>query len=208
MRDQEKRYQSEGGVSRRNFLKGSGALAAATALTARSALADAPAAGTAVVGPQATRITLNVNGEQRTLDVEPRVTLLSALRNHLDLTGAKDACDSKQTCGSCTVLLDGKPVYACGVLAHEVAQAKQKVTTVESLGGDRIDAVPAAVIEHDGMQCGFCTSGFVVAVRALLDKNPGASLDDVRAGLGGNICRCGTYAGLTAAALDVAKGGA
>jgi xanthine dehydrogenase YagT iron-sulfur-binding subunit len=206
MRDQEKRYQNEGGVSRRNFLKGSGALAAATALSSRAALADAPAAGTTVVGPEATRITLNINGKQRTVDVEPRVTLLSALRNHLDLTGAKDACDSKQTCGSCTVILDGNPVYACGVLAVEAVG--KNIQTVESLGGDRVDPVPAAFVQHDAMQCGFCTPGFVVAVRAFLNKNPNASLEDVREGLGGNICRCGTYMGITAAALDVAKGGA
>ena len=206
MRDQEKRYQSKEGVSRRRFLQGSGALAAATALSARSGLADAPTAGTTVVGPEAQRITLNINGEQRTLDVEPRVTLLSALRNHLDLTGAKDACDSKQTCGSCTVILDGEPVYACGVLAVEAVG--KNIQTVESLGGERVDPVPAAFVEHDALQCGFCTPGFVVAVRAFLNKNPNATLEDVREGLGGNICRCGTYMGITAAALDVAKGGA
>lgn len=202
MRDQEKRNE---GVSRRSFLKGSGALAAAAAVTAPSALARAPA-GTAVIGPEAQRITLNINGKQRTLDVEPRVTLLSALRNHLDLTGAKDACDSKQTCGSCTVILDGNPVYACGVLAVEAVG--KNIQTVESLGGDRVDPVPAAFVEHDAMQCGFCTPGFVVAVRAFLNKNPNATLEEVREGLGGNICRCGTYVGVTAAALDVAKGGA
>ncbi|MBI3463063.1 MAG: (2Fe-2S)-binding protein [Planctomycetes bacterium] len=208
MRDQENGDERKAGVSRRDFLRGSGALAAATALSS-AALAEPEAAAEArVLGPGPARIMLNINGQKRSLEVEPRVTLLSALRNHLDLTGAKDVCNGKQTCGSCTVMLDGKPVYACGVLAVEVAKAGQKVTTVESLGGDKLDPVPAAFIHNDGMQCGFCTPGFVVAVRAFLNKNPDATLEEVRKGLGGNICRCGTYMGVTAAALEVAKGGA
>jgi xanthine dehydrogenase YagT iron-sulfur-binding subunit len=149
-------------------------------------------------------VTLNVNGKTHRLELEPRVTLLSALRNDLDLTGAKPACD-RGGCGACTVLLDGKPVEACSVLAVD-AQGK-KITTVEALGGASPDAVPTAFVHHDGLQCGFCTPGFVVAVRAFVDQNPGATLDDVRKGLNGNICRCGTYAGVATAALEAARKG-
>jgi xanthine dehydrogenase YagT iron-sulfur-binding subunit len=204
MRDREEHQKHGPGLSRRDFLKGSGAIAAATAIQGSAALGDDQAADSPVVGPGAVPITLDINGEKRQLKLQPRVTLLDALRNDLDLTGAKKACDDC-SCGSCTVLLDGKPAYACSVLA--VAAQGMSIKTVESLGGEHVDPVPTAFVHHDGMQCGFCTPGFVVAVRGFLDKNPNASLDDIRAGLNGNICRCGTYMGVTAAAYEVAKKG-
>jgi xanthine dehydrogenase YagT iron-sulfur-binding subunit len=203
MHSWEQRNKIAPGVSRRDFLKGSGAVAAATAMGSSAALAN-DGAGAAVSGPGAAAVTLNVNGKTHRLELEPRVTLLSALRNDLDLTGAKPACD-RGGCGACTVLLDGKPVEACSVLAVD-AQGK-KITTVEALGGASPDAVPTAFVHHDGLQCGFCTPGFVVAVRAFVDQNPGATLDDVRKGLNGNICRCGTYAGVATAALEAARKG-
>ena len=198
----EQRNKIAPGVSRRNFLKGSGAIAAATAVGSSAALSTDEALGAAVAGPGAATVALSVNGKTHRLQLEPRVTLLSALRNDLDLTGAKPACD-RGGCGACTVLLDGKPVEACMVLAVD-AQGK-KITTVEGLEGD--DPVPAAFVHNDGLQCGFCTPGFVVAVRAFVDRNPGATLEDVRKGLNGNICRCGTYVGVAAAALEAAKKG-
>jgi xanthine dehydrogenase YagT iron-sulfur-binding subunit len=122
--------------------------------------------------------------------VEPRVTLLDALRNYLDVTGCKRVCD-RGTCGACTVMLDGKVVYSCSMLALE-AQGKQ-IRTAESLGGGKLDPVPAAFVQYDAQQCGFCTPGFVVAMKAVLEQNPKATPAEVEHGLAGNICRCGTY---------------
>ncbi len=190
-------------VSRRLFLKGSGAAAAATALATDASSAVAQQAGPQVVSGSV-RITLNVNGEARQFTVEPRTTLLEALRSKLDLTGAKPVSDDGSS-GASTVILEGKPVTAATVLA--IACVGKKILTVESLGGKRLDAVPQAFIKHDAEQCGFCTPGFVVAVRAFLNKNPKATEAEIRAGLNGNICRCGTYANIIKAAVDVVKGG-
>ena len=150
-------------------------------------------------------IRLNINGRPRSLEVEPRVTLLDALRNRLDLTGAKKVCD-RASCGACTVTMDGQAVYACSVLAIE-AQG-HRIETVESLAsGDRLHPVQEAFVEHDAQQCGFCTPGFVVASKALLDRNPNPTREEVLRGLSGNLCRCGTYVGVVAAVLDAAPGG-
>ncbi|MCH8204944.1 MAG: (2Fe-2S)-binding protein [Candidatus Hydrogenedentes bacterium] len=195
-------------ISRRGFLKGVGAGAVATGLLQEvSKSAGVAEAATKTLGPGAIPITLNVNGSNRKLNVEPRVTLLDALRNRLDVTGSKKVCD-RGTCGACTVMLDGDVVYACSILAVE-AQDK-KIVTVEGLGTpDNLSDMQAAFVEHDASQCGFCTPGFIVATTAFVRDNPGATLDEVRAGLGGNLCRCGTYAGITAAAFEQAqKGGA
>jgi xanthine dehydrogenase YagT iron-sulfur-binding subunit len=182
------------GLSRRQFLQGSGAAATALAAPVLPGLADAdaPAApAVAGMGPGPVRLTLNVNGRNMTTNVEPRVTLLDALRNQLDVTGCKRVCD-RGTCGACTVMLDGKVVYACSMLALE-AQGRP-IRTAESLvNGANLDAVPAAFARHDAQQCGFCTPGFVVAMKAVLERNPRATPQDVEAGLAGNICRCGTY---------------
>jgi xanthine dehydrogenase YagT iron-sulfur-binding subunit len=186
------------GLSRRQFLRGSSVAAAATALGgAAAAPSSADAAGGAgggnvpAMGPGAVKITLNVNGRAMNASVEPRVTLLDALRNYLDVTGCKRVCD-RGSCGACTVLLDNKVVYACSMLAIE-AQGKT-IRTAESLvQGDKLDAVPAAFVQHDAQQCGFCTPGFVVAMKAVLEANPKASPAEVEHGLQGNICRCGTY---------------
>jgi xanthine dehydrogenase YagT iron-sulfur-binding subunit len=126
-----------------------------------------------------------------TTNVEPRVTLLDALRNYLDVTGCKRVCD-RGTCGACTVLLDGKPVYSCSMLALE-AQGRQ-VRTAESLfNNGQLDRVPEAFVRHDAQQCGFCTPGFVVAMKAAFEANPRPTPADVEKALCGNICRCGTY---------------
>jgi len=183
------------GLSRRDFLQGSSMAAAATALgtTPISGLAADEPRGNAppAMGPAAVRINLNVNGRKMTTNVEPRVTLLDALRNYLDVTGCKRVCD-RGTCGACTLLLDGKPVYSCSMLALE-AQNKP-IRTAESLvQGEKLDAVPAAFARHDAQQCGFCTPGFVVAMKAVFEQNPKATPAEVEKGLAGNICRCGTY---------------
>jgi len=174
------------GFSRRTFLKSAGAGAAAAGLTG-----EAQTAGPAILGPDPVALHLRVNGEMQTVQVEPRVTLLHALRNHLDLTGAKEVCD-RGGCGACTVLLDGDPVCSCLLLAADAEG--HEITTVEGLGTpEALSPVQAAFVECDALQCGFCTPGFVVASTALLRKNQDPSLPEIQAGLSGNLCRCGTY---------------
>jgi xanthine dehydrogenase YagT iron-sulfur-binding subunit len=188
------------GFSRRDFLRGSGAVAAATAITHETTAALAQEQGTKVVSGS-TAIKLNVNGKGHEVKVEPRTTLLEALRYQLDLTGAKPICTDGSS-GGATVLVDGKPMQANTMLA--VQAAGKKIQTVESLVDD---AVPKAFVAADAQQCGFCTPGFVVAVRAFLDKNPKATDEEIRAGLNGNLCRCGTYANIIQACTQVVKGG-
>ncbi|HEY1601268.1 MAG TPA: 2Fe-2S iron-sulfur cluster-binding protein [Pirellulales bacterium] len=191
-------------VSRRAFLKGSGAAAAATALATGSGVAEAADEKSKLVGPGATPIKLNVNGRERVLPVEPRTTLLEALRYKLNLTGAKPVSVDDSS-GASMVIINGKPASANTVFA--IACVGKKIQTVESLGGDKPDAVPVAFLHNDAMQCGFCTPGFVVAVRAFLDKNPKATEKQIREGLNSNLCRCGTYANVIMAAVEVVKGG-
>jgi xanthine dehydrogenase YagT iron-sulfur-binding subunit len=183
------------GPSRREFL-GTGAAVTATALltTTDVVAAELQPAGNGqvpAVGPGAVKITLNVNGRDLQTSVEPRVTLLDALRNYLDVTGCKRVCD-RATCGACTVMLDGKVVYACTTLAIE-AQGKPIRTAEGLVNNGTVDAVPAAFVRADAQQCGFCTPGFVVAMKAVLEANPQATPAQVEKGLQGNICRCGTY---------------
>ncbi|HVX59180.1 MAG TPA: (2Fe-2S)-binding protein [Pirellulales bacterium] len=193
------------GFSRRAFLKGSGAAAAASAVAAGPGLVEAADETSKVVSGKApTKIKLNVNGQTHDLEVETRTTLLDALRYQLDLTGAKPV-SIDETSGACSVFVDDKLVSANTMFA--VACKGKKIRTVESLGGKQPDAVPVAFVHHDAMQCGFCTPGFVVAVRAFLDKNPNANEQQIREGLNSNICRCGTYANVIQAALEVVKGG-
>lgn len=188
------------GVSRRTFLKTAGVGAAASGL-----VAAAPSAGPAMLGPEAVPLALRINGGPRTVTVEPRVTLLRALRNHLDLTGAKEVCD-RGACGACTVLLDGKPIASCLMLAADAVG--HDITTVEGLGTpEKMNAVQAAFVEKDALQCGFCTPGFVVASTALLERNPDPTLEEVKDGLAGNLCRCGTYPRVFEAVLKAAKAG-
>lgn len=188
--------ESPGTLSRRQFLKGSGA-AGAMALAGVAGVpgtADAgPPAGEAVPaqGPGALRLNLTVNGRKMTTNVEPRVTLLDALRNYMDVTGCKRVCD-RGSCGACTVMVDGKVMYSCTMFAVE-AQGKQIRTAEGLVAGEKLDPVPAAFGQFDAQQCGFCTPGFVVAMKAVLEANPKATPAEVEAGLSGNICRCGTY---------------
>jgi xanthine dehydrogenase YagT iron-sulfur-binding subunit len=193
------------GVSRRDFLKIS-TIAAAVPVVAGPNVVMAAGQQVPVYGPGKVPIELNVNGKLYKASLEPRVTLLDALRDTLDLTGAKRVCD-KGECGACTVLLDGKPVYACAMLAIE-GQGK-KITTIEALLADgKLHPIQQAFVDNDGSQCGFCTPGFVVACKALLDKHPDPTAEDIRHELSGNLCRCGTYAGIRAAVAQVARKGA
>ena len=204
MKDQQQSKRTGSGVNRRDFLRGSGAAAAATALAAGPGLIEAQDKSGSTVVRGLTAIKLNVNGKEHDVKVEPRMTLLEVLRYQLQLTGAKPVSDVHGTGGS-TVLVDGKPMEAGNLLALE--SVGKKIVTAESLGGDKPDAVPQAFVHNDAMQCGFCTPGFVVAVRAFLNKNPKATEAEIRQGLNGNLCRCGTYANVVQAALEVVKGG-
>jgi len=201
-KDAERPEQRKTSFSRRGFIRGVGIGGAlGTGLLEREATA-APAAGK-IVGPGPVAISLTINGKTQNLNVEPRVTLLDAMRNQLDLTGAKRVCD-RGVCGSCTVLMDGKTVYACNVLAID-AQGR-KIETIEGLAEPgKLHPISAAFWNNDAQQCGYCTPGFVMAAKGLLDEMPNPTLDQVKHGLAGNICRCGTYMGLRKAVLEAAR---
>jgi len=205
MHDDDDEVKEKGsGLSRRSFLKVSG-ISLSVPLVMGHRVIKVAGADVKMYGPGKVPLALTVNGKKYAAEVEPRVTLLEALRGDLDLTGSKRVCD-RGTCGACTVIVDGKPAYSCSILAIE-AQGKA-VTTVEGLmQGDKLHPVQQAFIDNDAQQCGFCTPGFVVACKAFLDKNPNPTPEQVRHGLGGNICRCGTYVGIRAAVLQAAKGG-
>ena len=197
---------NSGHTSRRGFLKGMGIGTAATGvLSAVRPESEAAARDSNIRGPGEVPVSLKINGRTRRLNLEPRVTLLDALRNRLDLTGPKKVCD-RATCGACTVLVDGQPVYSCTLLAVEAED--KDITTVEGLGTpDKLSRVQKAFIDHDAQQCGFCTPGFVTAATAFVKDHPNATIEEVRAGLGGNLCRCGTYAGMLLAVSEAAKRG-
>ena len=197
MADKEKKQGTN--ISRRNFLKGVGTGTVA-ATVAPSVLIGSEKAADAQTGDAVASATiqLNINEETYQVEVEARTTLLTVLRdgidtggNNVDLTGAKLICDRGE-CGGCTVMVDGKPVYACMMLAMD-AQGKQ-ITTVEGLAdGDDLHPVQEAFIKHDALMCGFCTPGFVVSSAALLNENASPTLEEIKVGLSGNTCRCGTY---------------
>jgi aerobic-type carbon monoxide dehydrogenase small subunit (CoxS/CutS family) len=193
-----------GAFSRRTFLKSLGTVAA-TAATAQvqSVAAELEKANSEkIVGPDAVPVTLKVNGGKINLMLEPRVTLLDALRNYSSLTGAKEGCD-RASCGACTVLLDDVPVYSCQKLAIE-AQGVE-ITTVEGLAkGEKLSNVQQAFFEKDALMCGYCTPGFLMSVTALLKKNPRPDANDVKHACAGNLCRCGTQPRILQAALKAA----
>lgn len=189
--------------SRRGFLQGAGA-GATVLTTALLNEQEAEAAALSASGPGAVEISLNVNGSDMKTKVEPRETLLDTLRDHLDLTAAKRVCD-RGTCGACTIMMDGKVVYGCTVLAIDAMG--RKIETLESLSPKSGKAHPIiqAFVNNDAQQCGYCTPGFVMASKAFLDKNPNPTYEDVKKGLGGNLCRCGTYMGIRKAVLEAAE---
>lgn len=199
-------------VSRRGFLRGLSGSLAATALSGAVVVRDEQEAEAAE--PQGTAanpmtgtaaVSLTVNGQKKTANVDLRRTLLEMLRTDFDLTGTKKVCD-RGSCGACTVILDGKPVYSCMTLAVEAEG--RKVETVEGLAkGNRYHPLQTAFVERDALMCGFCTPGFLMSSKALLDKNKNPTLDDVKNACCGNICRCGTYPRIFEAVLDAAKKG-
>ena len=193
--------RDEPGFSRRSFLKTVGAGGVAAGVLGPAATAEGQSVK--AIGPAAAPIQLNVNGKIHRLEVEPRVTLLDALRTRLNITGPKRVCD-RGSCGACTVILDGRTVYSCSMLAIE-AQGKP-IRTAEGLTeGTVLHPVQQAFCDHDGLMCGFCTPGFVMSTVALLEKNPNPTSEQAKKALDGNLCRCGTNIGVLKAAL-AAKG--
>jgi xanthine dehydrogenase YagT iron-sulfur-binding subunit len=203
----EERQTSAGRVTRRSFLSHLGAAGvAATAkpllASAAAAPAVAPAEGTHVV-PGAVPVTLNVNGKEYNLRIEPRVTLLDCLRENLQLSGTKKGCDHGQ-CGACTVHVNGRRVNSC--LSFAMMHGNDAITTIEGLGQpDHMHPMQAAFVEHDGYQCGYCTSGQIMSAVALLKEPCGPSDEDVKQGMYGNICRCGAYPNIVAAVQQVRR---
>jgi xanthine dehydrogenase YagT iron-sulfur-binding subunit len=197
--------------SRRDFLKTAGVGSLATAVTAAGeAEVDAQTgveSGARVVGPGEVPVTLTVNGKRVDLRIEPRVTLLDALRNRADLTGNKRVCD-RGACGACTMIVDGRTLYSCSTLAIEV-QGKQ-IRTVDGLAAANgtLHPVQQAFCDKDALMCGFCTPGFVMATVALIEKHPNPTLEQAKKGLDGNICRCGTFVRVLEAALAAGGAGA
>jgi len=191
-------------ISRRRFLEGtSTGLAAAASWPAaeQPAASQSPLAAPALV--PSTAITLRVNGTERRVVVEDRWSLAEVLRDHLELTGTKIGCDRGE-CGACTVLLNGRPVYSCSYLA--VWADGGQVETVENLAqGGQLNPLQRAFVEHDGPQCGFCTSGQLMSATALLASNPLPDAADVRAALAGNLCRCSNYNRYVEAVLAAAR---
>ena len=200
--DEKKEKNGSLKVSRRSFLKGmvTGAVAATATTLPVPVVREAEAALPA--GVKEAMIQLVINGKAYRLNVKSNWTLLEALRRELQLTGTKKACD-RGNCGACTVIVDGKAVYACSVLA--VAMDGRKITTIEGLRqGEKLHPIQKAFAEHGGYQCGFCTSGQMMAAKALLDKNQKPTVDEVRAGLAGNLCRCGAYPKIIESVLSAA----
>jgi len=186
--------------SRRDFLKTAGVSSLVTAV-GNVGEAQAQTAGPQPVGPGEVPVQLMVNGRRIDLKIEPRVTLLDALRMRADLTGNKRGCD-RGACGACTMIVDGRTVYSCSTLAIEV-QGK-KIRTVDGLAeGNKLHPVQQAFCDADAMMCGFCTPGFVMATVGVLEKYPRATDAQLYKGLDGNICRCGTFPRILEAAMKV-----
>jgi xanthine dehydrogenase YagT iron-sulfur-binding subunit len=185
-------------VSRRDFIRtvGAGGLATGVLTTVNVGAQT----GVREIGPGEVPVVLTINGRKHQLAVEPRTTLLDAVRQRLNMTGVKRVCD-RASCGACTMIVDGRTVYACSILAIE-AQGKV-IRTVEGLAtANALHPVQEAFCEHDGLMCGFCTPGLVVATTALLEKTPNPTLEQAKRALDGNICRCGTYTKVLKAATS------
>jgi len=195
------------GITRRGFLKGAGITAAGTALIDGVHAFNAEAApagqqGVTLMGPGAAPVTLNVNGKEHAVQIEPRTTLAEALRTNLGMTGTKVVCD-RGSCSGCTVWIDKMPVNSCTVLAIDAIG--RHVTTIEGLAKDgELHPLQVAFVKHDALQCGFCTPGMVMSCAALLEANPKPTEQDVRHAISGNLCRCGTYPRIFTATLEVA----
>ena len=202
MKNKEDDEHERKGMTRRGFLTTVGAGAMGIAITDR--LAGKPAAAAEVTEPgEMARVVLTINGRKHHQLVEPRWSLLFVLREQLGLTGTKAGCERGE-CGACTVLINNVPRYACMTLALEADG--QEITTLEGLmHGEELGPVQKAFREKDAFQCGYCTPGQIMAVEGLLRQKPSPTADDVRHGVSGNLCRCGTYANIFRAGLRAAE---
>ncbi len=205
-KDQESESKPAKGLSRRSFLRGAGLSTAGSVLLTTNAFAleykEHRNAGEEF-GPDAMTIKMKVNGLVKSLSVEPRTTLASALRDHLELTGTKVVCD-RGSCSACTVYLDGKPVNSCMMSAFDVGD--KEITTIEGIAKNgELHPVQEAFIEHDASQCGYCTPGMIMSCVHLVDNNTDLNLDDVKDATRGNLCRCGTHPHVFKATLAAAK---
>jgi xanthine dehydrogenase YagT iron-sulfur-binding subunit len=209
-KDKQEPTSSLGRLSRRSFLSHVGAAGVATAAAAvtplaASAIAEAPVSAekTAEALPGSVTVTLKVNGESHAIRIDPRATLLDTLRETIHLTGTKKGCDHGQ-CGACTVHIDGRRVNSC--LTFAAMQQNVEITTIEGIGQPgRLHPMQAAFVEHDGYQCGYCTSGQIMSAIAMVREPWGADNHDVKEAMSGNICRCGAYPNIVAAVQAVRK---
>lgn len=204
--DKDKKVR-KGSVSRRGFLTGAGLTAAGAVILDGGILGKdevtAQSTTPQALGPGEVPVTLRVNGVNRQVNIEPRMTLAEALLFELNLTGTKIVCD-RGSCSACTVWLDNTPVCSCMTMAMDVGN--RNVTTIEGLAqGDRLHPVQEAFIAYDAAMCGYCTPGMVMTCAALLEENPNPSLEDVQTAISGNLCRCGTYPKVFEATLAAAK---
>jgi xanthine dehydrogenase YagT iron-sulfur-binding subunit len=203
--EKQKREPMFGRFSRRSFLAQLGAAGVAATATplAHAVAADTPEKEAAAGVPGAVPVTLNVNGKEYNVRLEPRVTLLDALREHLQLFGTKKGCDHGQ-CGACTVHVNGRRVNSC--LSFAVMHQGDKITTIEGLAQNgQLHPVQQAFLDHDGFQCGYCTSGQIMSASALLHEPIGPDDNAVRVAMSGNICRCGAYTNIVAAVQQARK---
>jgi len=178
-------------VSRREVLRGAGVAAILGAAVPALGEEEPGQPGIRRFGPDAVPVAYEINGKRVAINVEPRVTLLDALRDRIGLTGTKRACDGG-ACGACTVIVDGKPVNSCMMLAVDASGSK--IRTIEGLEQDgELNPVQDAFVVHDAVQCGFCTPGMIMTCTALLESNANPSEEQIREAVAGNLCRCGTY---------------
>ncbi|MFL5515277.1 MAG: (2Fe-2S)-binding protein [Gemmatimonadales bacterium] len=195
--------------SRRDFIFTAAAAAFVLVLRSTVARAETVTQSLAPVAPAAAgavNVTLRVNGRNLNLALDPRVTLLDALREYAGLTGTKKGCDHGQ-CGACTVQVDGRRIVSCLTLA--LMHQGQEITTIEGLAsGETLHPMQAAFVKHDGFQCGYCTPGQIMSAAALLKEPCGPADADVRECMSGNICRCGAYPNIVAAVQEVRRSGA
>lgn len=192
--------------TRRDFLKGFGSGALSTAVVPKLLVQDASSLqtkGGKVPLYSKKQITLTINEKKYVLVVEPRETLLHVLRERLKLTGAKESCNAGE-CGACTVIMDGRTVYSCIILAVEAEGSK--ITTIEGLlDGEELHPIQQAFVDNDAMQCGYCTPGQIMSAKALLDKNPNPIAEEIKRAMAGNLCRCVSYPHIINAVLDASK---
>ncbi|HGY91620.1 MAG TPA: (2Fe-2S)-binding protein [Planctomycetes bacterium] len=195
-----------GRLSRRGFLKGAGLTMAAVGVQGPEAIGLGSSQDMEMLGTDPIDITLSINGTRRKVSVEPRTTLLDLLRDQLEMTGSKRVCN-RATCGACTVLVDGRSTNACTFLAIDGLGAE--IRTIEGLAGPdgSLSPIQDAFVRHDATQCGFCTPGMIMSCTALVSKNPHPTREEIKAGLSGNICRCGTYQNIFEAVEDATRQG-